>query len=68
MTEEEKELPFEEFEGGYVIPEAQAKALWEGARGVLDLIGDSQLDVTGLGDPSRRLEKAINLLKKGIGE
>ena len=68
MTEEEKELPFEEFEGGYVIPEAKAKALWEGVSFLIKLSqrikdGRASTQETGL----CVIEIADALLKQGIG-
>lgn len=74
MTDEtKKQIPWRLVPDGnpgpkyFMVPEEQARALWEGAKGV---INNNQFDSFEIydADGCDRAEEAIALLKKGIGE
>jgi hypothetical protein len=51
---------------GYFIPESQARALWDGARVVIEFDEGEAFDDFNL-KPQAEIKAAIALLKKGVG-
>lgn len=68
VWDSEPSIHFDHVTKCYAVPEAKARALWEGARMILEMIDDGDLMPSDQCYYSGNCDKLLAILRKGIGE